>query len=63
MVESALVSSSARSRASASSPCKLEKERKHMCKIYGFGEVHSPLIEAWGKGGFQHMCRCFSLDP
>lgn len=32
-----------------------------MCKICGFEEVHSALIEAWGKGEFQHKCSCFSL--
>lgn len=50
MVELALLSSGAGSRPSASSPCRVEKERKHMCKICGFGEVHGPLLEAWRKG-------------
>lgn len=38
------------------------KEGKQMCKICGFGEVHSALIEAWGKGGFQHGYSCFCLN-
>lgn len=33
-----------------------------MCKICGFEEAHSALIDAWGKGGFQHKYICFSLN-
>lgn len=46
----------------AISPCKRVKDRKQMCKICGFEEAHSALMEAWEKGGFQHKYSCFSLN-